>query len=172
MSKLWLLLFRFGPLVRRLGQSPYRRFTMATLRRAGIVVGTPQWVSPRAYFDIGRPNAITIGDGAVISHDVKLLTHDFSLDRVAVHLGALRAGEEFVRYAPVVIGENAFIGMNAIILPGITVGAGSIVGAGAVVTRDVAENTVVAGNPAREICGTAEYLAKSRGKFIVKNHQR
>ena len=44
-----------------------------------------------------------------------------------------------------------WIGGGAIILPGVTVGSNVVIGAGAVVTRDVPDNTVVAGNPARII---------------------
>lgn len=50
---------------------------------------------------------------------------------------------------PVVIRRNAWIGAGAIILPGVTVGENSIVGAGAIVTKDVPDNMVVAGTPAR-----------------------
>lgn len=49
------------------------------------------------------------------------------------------------------IGEGAFIGLNATILPKVTIGANSVVGGGAVVTKDVPDNTMVAGNPARII---------------------
>lgn len=45
--------------------------------------------------------------------------------------------------------KGASIGSNATILCGITIGENALVGAGAVVTKDVAPNSVVAGNPAR-----------------------
>ena len=50
---------------------------------------------------------------------------------------------------PVTIGTDVWVGGGAIILAGVTVGDRAIIGAGAVVTRDVAADTVVAGNPAR-----------------------
>ena len=50
---------------------------------------------------------------------------------------------------PVRIGRAAKVGANATLLPGIVLGAGCLVGAGAVVTRDVPEDTIVVGNPAR-----------------------
>jgi acetyltransferase-like isoleucine patch superfamily enzyme len=50
---------------------------------------------------------------------------------------------------PVVIKRGAKVGANATLLPGIVVGIGSLVGAGSVVTRDVPDDTVVVGNPAR-----------------------
>ena len=51
----------------------------------------------------------------------------------------------------ITIGDDVWIGGGAVICPGVTIGARSIVGAGAVVTKDVPEDVVVAGNPARVI---------------------
>lgn len=47
--------------------------------------------------------------------------------------------------------KGAKIGANSTILPGIVIGANSLVGAGSVVTKDVPDNAVVAGNPAKVI---------------------
>ena len=55
------------------------------------------------------------------------------------------------RDRPVEIGDYAWIGMNSIILKGVRIGRGAIVGAGSVVTRDVPENCLAAGAPARVI---------------------
>ena len=49
------------------------------------------------------------------------------------------------------IGKNCFIAVNSIILPGVKIGNQVIVGAGSVVTKDVPNNCVVAGNPAKII---------------------
>ena len=49
------------------------------------------------------------------------------------------------------IKKGAKIGANATILPGVVIGVNSLVGAGSVVTKDVPDNAVVAGNPARLI---------------------
>jgi acetyltransferase-like isoleucine patch superfamily enzyme len=46
---------------------------------------------------------------------------------------------------------SAKIGANATLLPGVVIGRNALVGAGSVVTRDVADDTIVAGNPARVI---------------------
>ena len=51
----------------------------------------------------------------------------------------------------IVIRRNAWIGAGAIILPGVTVGENAIVAAGAVVTKDVPDNVIVAGAPAKTI---------------------
>jgi phosphonate metabolism protein (transferase hexapeptide repeat family) len=50
-----------------------------------------------------------------------------------------------------VIGPDVWIGHGAIIMPGVSVGTGAIVGSGAIVTKDVADYTIVAGNPAKLI---------------------
>jgi acetyltransferase-like isoleucine patch superfamily enzyme len=52
---------------------------------------------------------------------------------------------------PIRIGDYVWIGTNAIILDGVTVGKGAVIGAGALVTKDVPENAVVAGVPAKII---------------------
>lgn len=85
---------------------------------------------------------ITIGDGALIGHNVVLATlnHDLSPEKRST-----------MHPAPIVIGKNVWIGSNATILPGVTIGDGAIIAAGAVVTGDVPENTVVGGVPAKFI---------------------
>lgn len=52
---------------------------------------------------------------------------------------------------PVVIGKNVWIGANVTILPGVTIGDGAIIAAGAVVNKDVENNTIVGGVPAKKI---------------------
>lgn len=52
--------------------------------------------------------------------------------------------------------ENTFIGAGAVVLPRVHIGAGAVVGAGSVVTRDVPENAIVAGNPAKPLQGTSK----------------
>ncbi len=51
---------------------------------------------------------------------------------------------------PVTIGEDVWIGGGAIIMPGVTIGDRAIIGAGSVVTRDVGDDSIVVGNPARQ----------------------
>lgn len=83
---------------------------------------------------------IFIGDGALIGHNVVLATlnHAMAPDNRGTMIPKA-----------IHIGKNVWIGSNATILPGVTLGDGSIVAAGAVVTKNVPENTVVGGVPAR-----------------------
>ena len=85
---------------------------------------------------------ITIGDGALIGHNVVLATLNHDLDPAHRH---------DLLPAPIHIGKNVWIGANATVLPGVTIGDGAVVAAGAVVTKDVPANTVVGGVPAKII---------------------
>lgn len=49
------------------------------------------------------------------------------------------------------IGKNVWVGIGVTICPGVEIGDGAIIAAGAVVTKNVAENTIVGGNPAKFI---------------------
>lgn len=60
-----------------------------------------------------------------------------------------RIDEQGVSTSPVVIGDDVWIGANAVILPGVTIGSHCVVAAGAVVTKDVPDNTLVGGVPAK-----------------------
>lgn len=57
--------------------------------------------------------------------------------------------EQGYSYASVFIAENVWIASNVIILPGVSIGKNSIIAAGAIVTKDVEENSLMAGNPAK-----------------------
>lgn len=85
---------------------------------------------------------IYIDDGALIGHNVVLATLN--------HARSPRDRSSMIP-APIHIGKNVWIGANATVLPGVTIGDGAIVAAGAVVTRDVPENVVVGGAPAKII---------------------
>jgi UDP-2-acetamido-3-amino-2,3-dideoxy-glucuronate N-acetyltransferase len=91
---------------------------------------------------------VTIEDEVFIGHGV-MFTNDL-LPRATAAAGALQTEADW-KVIPTLIKKGASIGSNATILCGITIGANSIIGAGSVVTKDVPDNTITAGNPARVI---------------------
>ena len=85
---------------------------------------------------------IFIDDGALIGHGVVLATLNHDLDPEK---------RQQLHPAPIHIGKNVWIGANTVICFGVTIGDNAVVAAGAVVVRDVEENTVVGGVPAKLI---------------------
>ncbi len=102
---------------------------------------------------------ITIGDNVTLAPRVHILAHDASF---GVFTGKTRA-------ANVTIGNNVFIGASAIVLPGVHIGNRVIIGAGSVVTKDIPDNSVAVGNPARVICTLDAYLEKEEAKVCAGN---
>ena len=62
---------------------------------------------------------------------------------------SMKIDEQGITTKPVVIGDDVWIGANAVILPGVTIGRHCVVAAGAVVTKDIPDNTLVGGVPAK-----------------------
>jgi acetyltransferase-like isoleucine patch superfamily enzyme len=91
--------------------------------------------------------SVTIEDNVLISDRVFIADHVHGYENPK--LPVLRQPLEFK--GEVLIKEGSFIGINVVIMPGVTVGKNSVVGASAVVTKNVPDNSVVAGNPARII---------------------
>lgn len=85
---------------------------------------------------------VEIGDNVLIGQQVVIATINHDL---------LPEKRSSMFPAPVKIGKDVWIGAHVTILPGVTIGRGAVVAAGAVVTKDVPENTVVAGVPAKII---------------------
>lgn len=87
---------------------------------------------------------VNIGDSVMIGPNVLISTVNHPLDAAGrrKHLGVAK---------PVNIGNDVWIGGNAVILPGVSIGNNCIVAAGAVVTKNVPDNSLVAGVPARII---------------------
>ena len=102
-----------------------------------------------------EPCLVTLGNNVYISLDVRFICHDGSV---------LTLRKDFPKLdiiSPIVVGDNVFIGAGSCILPGVKIGKNCIIGAHAVVTKDVLDNSVVAGNPAKFIKTFEEYKHQS-----------
>jgi len=91
---------------------------------------------------------VHIADRVFIGHGV-MFTNDL-FPRATKPDGSLQTDEDWTM-TPTYVNEGASIGSNATILAGVTIGKNALVGAGAMVTKDVPDNAVVAGNPAKII---------------------
>ena len=105
-----------------------------------ITVGKNVFINSGCCFQ--DQGGIEIGNDVLIGQQVVIATLDHDL------IPEKRAN---MMPAPVKIGNQVWIGAHATILSGVTIGNGAVVAAGAVVTKDVPENTVVAGVPAKII---------------------
>ena len=90
---------------------------------------------------------VTINKGATILSPGKVVIED----NVATVDHDLYDRHNLFHFGQVTIKENAWICIGAIICPRVTIGRNAVVAAGAVVTKDVPDNVVVGGNPARII---------------------
>lgn len=99
-------------------------------------IGDSAVISWTAHLDKSvNPKGIHIGKGTWVLREAMILSHD--------HCRNLKVDTR--------IGDNCIIGIRSIILPGVTIGNQCVIGAGSVVTKDVPDNCIVAGNPAKII---------------------
>ena len=107
--------------------------------------------------DLGIPAAYRIGSHVTLTN-CRLLTHDASITKAT---GCTRLGHIW-------IGDNVFVGADSIVLPNTSIGSNVIIGAGAVIAKDIPDNSVVVGNPARVICSYDEFINKEM--LRIKNN--
>tara|TARA_B110000046_G_C13025697_1_gene413925 strand:+ start:3413 stop:3871 length:459 start_codon:yes stop_codon:yes gene_type:complete len=88
---------------------------------------------------------ITIGKNCLISQNVTIVTtnHNIKLGQL-INEQAWSKDNNFI-----IINDDVWIGANSVILPGVTIGKGAVIAAGSIVTKDVEENAIVLGNPAK-----------------------
>lgn len=99
---------------------------------------------------IGCVNKIIIGNNVLIANKVFISDHSHG-DTNVESLILPPNSRKVISKGPIVIEDNVWIGESVAIMPNIIIGKNSIIGANAVVTKDVPENCVVGGNPAKVI---------------------
>ena len=131
----------------------------ASLIKQGLTVESNFSRQGGVRIDASYPFLIEIGDDVGFSTNVTVLAHDNSLKRF---IGIAKIGR-------VKIGNHVMVGASSTILPNVRIGNNVIIGAGTVVTKDIPDNVVCAGNPAKIICTLDEYINKYNAKITEEN---
>jgi acetyltransferase-like isoleucine patch superfamily enzyme len=137
----------------RMDTPPYRKFSLgerSVVESFSCINNAVGDVIIGDHTRIGIHNTIigpvTIGSHVNLAQGITItaLNHNFTDNTKNI-------GEQGVTTKQVVIKDDVWIGANAVILPGVTIGRHCVVAAGAVVTKDVPDNTLVGGVPAKII---------------------
>lgn len=111
-----------------------------------------------------EPWCIRLGRNVHITRDVLFLNHDGG----TLLFRHIIPDIEITK--PIVVGDNVYIGARSIIMPGVTIGNNCIVAAGSVVTKDIPDNFVFGGVPAKLIKSTSEYFIKIEKESLHLGH--
>ncbi|AIM39155.1 capsule biosynthesis protein CapG [Sphingobacterium sp. ML3W] len=111
-----------------------------------------------------EPFLISFGDNVYITDGCKFLTHDGG----TLVLRHLQPDLEITK--PIKIGNNVYFGIDCLVMPGVTIGNNVIVAARSVVTKDVADNSVIGGVPAKHIKTLDEYFKKIKKESLGIGH--
>ena len=149
----------FGHIVFRAIPRPFYRARSAWLRLFGARIGPNCQIYPTVR--IFLPMHLEVGAWSAIGDGVKLynVTRISIGERVTVSQGAhlCAASHNFrdplmpIIRLPITVGDEAWLCAECFISPGISIGARGLVGARALVIRDVPDNAIIGGNPARQI---------------------
>jgi len=123
-----------------------------TLQNLGLRIGKDVYIPFETWIDTSHCYLISIGDKVRFGPNCAILAHDAFMNE---DLNMAKIGK-------VTIHDSCTIGFGSLILPGVEIGEKSIVSACSVVTRSVPAGSVVAGNPAKIIGKTANYLSYHR----------
>ena len=142
--------------LRRVKPLKYAELVGVNMAGGVHLYGTVDWST--------EPWIITLGKNVHITDGVKFLTHDGGTLLYRNQIPDLEITK------PITVGDNVYIGNNVIILPGVTIGNNVVIGVGAVVTKNIPDNSVAVGVPARVIKTADEYLKKLKRESLHLGH--
>ncbi len=145
-----------------------KKRTIEYWKRRGLKIGKDCSINPKV--ELGsEPYLITIGSHVRINSGVTFVTHDGGC-WVLRNETSIPNSNQLDLFGKIKIGNNVHIGTNAFIMPGVTIGDNVIIGCCAVVTKDIPDNSIAVGVPARVIESVSEYYNKHRENFDYTKH--
>ena len=135
------------------------------LQRSGAYIGDGCYIHKSVSFG-EEACLIHIGKNTRLTGGVKVIAHDGGLWTLR-KMGLLPDADFF---APVYIGDNVHVGNNAVVMPGVTIGNNCVIGVGAIVTKNIPDNSIAVGIPARVIETIEEYYEKKKNMCVCTKH--
>jgi acetyltransferase-like isoleucine patch superfamily enzyme len=130
-----------------------RDSVLETGYKGHIRIGTETWIQPRCQLN-AYVAPIEIGRGVDIAPNCAFYSYDHGMAH-----GINIREQPLQSKGGIFIGDNAWLGVGVTVLSGVRVGAGAVVGAGSIVTRDVPDEAVAVGRPARVIKKRSDLVA-------------
>ena len=140
------------------------------LKKRGTLIGEDVTLNCKINAFGTEPYLIKIGNECLLAADVRLITHDGGVD--ILNKNKYFGDKKMDKIAPVIIGNRVYIGTGAYIMPGVTIGDNVVIGAGAIVVRDIPDNSVAVGVPAKVIESIDEYYQYSIRRMKCPKQRR
>ncbi len=124
----------------------------------GVVIYPGVWINPGRNLEVGNDvdlakdvlittsGGVKIGDRTLIGYRTQIISTNHTIPPIGMPFPI--SGDN---PGPVIIGKDVWIGAGCIITPGVTIEDGAVIAAGSVVTKNVIENSIVGGVPAKII---------------------
>jgi acetyltransferase-like isoleucine patch superfamily enzyme len=138
---------------------------VAYAKYIGVKMGRNIYIYGNPYSMFGtEPWCIRLGNNVHITREVLFITHDGG----TLLFRSKTPDLEFT--AAIIVGDNVYIGARSIILPGVKIGNNVIIAAGSVVTKDIPDDSLFGGVPARFIKPINKYFEKVKSNSLKVGH--